>query len=556
MFKKLIAGVATIALALGMVALTTGPASATPAPKVVVCKYVGTPGVNETLQNTITVNANALGHGWDGSTFPFPFSDAQDHSVAIGFEGTTATCPAPQGPPPVVTKYGVAFYLYQKVDPTQPASWPNSGLQTLVVQDVDNTSAATNNYWTTFPGTLPPEVCGPGWGVQQDKVSFTGSFNFPTNILYPTDNIGWPPIYDAQHSELSSYTNITVPACTIKDAVASVVVSQPDCRVGGSPTFTLVNATWQSVPPTAPGSYTVTAVANPGHAFAGGATTLDVPYTIAGVLDPLSATCYNPKPVKPAFDFILHCGTYGSIELVDTLYIDYQLVYGDGQQGWNHVVAVAIAPYVLKAGAQSDWWIPLGVYWNCPEASYEVGACYADDDDESFKNLKVTFDNKSQFPQLYTIPALGIAEWVPANTVETVTIQIPTSGSSSYNVYAGLKKVLTIPSIEEFPGCIGVPLTGDPTHKDATCVDGQQQNGSIWVERKEGLLYTIWNVSDVPVVVATLSGAGDGTTSLPPGDYEVTVEALPGYVLDVTDPQTSGPWPYTISTPMRAAAGR
>ena len=103
MLKKLIAGIATLALALGMVALTTGPASASPDPKVVVCKYVGTPGVDETAGPTITVSSNTL-KDWDGSTFPFAFTDAQGKSVAIGFEGTTATCPAPEGAPtpPVV----------------------------------------------------------------------------------------------------------------------------------------------------------------------------------------------------------------------------------------------------------------------------------------------------------------------------------------------------------------------------------------------------------------------------------------------------------------------
>jgi hypothetical protein len=333
--------------------------------------------------------------------------------------------------------------------------------------------------------------------------------------------------------------------------VASVQVSQPDCRVPGSPTFTLTNATWSSEPPTAPGSYTITAVANPGHAFQGGATTLDVPYTIAGTLDPSSAQCYNPKPVAPKFDFILHCGTYGSITLVDTNYIDYQLVSGDGQQGWNHVVAVAIAPYVLKSGAKSDWWIYLGVYWNCPEpkATSEVGPCYADDD-VSFENLKVTFDNsESDIGQLFSIPALSIFEWVPAGATEIETIPVPTTGAPSYAVYAGLQKVLTTEPVEAFQGCIGVLLTGDPIHENATCDDGELQSGSIWVDRKEGLKYTITDVTDVPVVVATLTGPGDGTTSLPPGDYEVTLEALPGYVLDLQDPATSGPWSYTIHGP-------
>lgn len=58
--------------------------------KVYVCKYVGTPGVDERLQtgqNPIEVSVNALeGDGFAG-TFPFEFSDAQGRSVAIGYAG-------------------------------------------------------------------------------------------------------------------------------------------------------------------------------------------------------------------------------------------------------------------------------------------------------------------------------------------------------------------------------------------------------------------------------------------------------------------------------------
>ena len=72
--------------------------------KVVVCKYVGTPGVDERLQtgnNPITPDANSL-PGFTG-TFPWEFADAQGQSIAIRWaadshDGDISECPAPRGP--------------------------------------------------------------------------------------------------------------------------------------------------------------------------------------------------------------------------------------------------------------------------------------------------------------------------------------------------------------------------------------------------------------------------------------------------------------------------
>lgn len=121
-------------------------------------------------------------------------------------EAIVATAPTH---PPVTddpaTFYEVAFYVYKKLDVNAPASWPNSGVQDLIA-----TQPGTA-YFTEFPGVLPDYVCGEGWGVQQDKVAHTGGFAWPESIEYPDDNIGWPPIYAAQHAELSDY--VEVPEC-------------------------------------------------------------------------------------------------------------------------------------------------------------------------------------------------------------------------------------------------------------------------------------------------------------------------------------------------------
>ncbi|QNO37531.1 hypothetical protein H4J02_00290 [Protaetiibacter sp. SSC-01] len=107
--------------------------------------------------------------------------------------------------------YGVAIYVYKKLDPTKDASWSNSGPQKLLLQDVDNTSKETNTWYTSLDPALLGDICGPGWAVQQDKVSFTGSFSFPSAITPPADNIGWPPLYDAKHQNLEKL--VQVPTC-------------------------------------------------------------------------------------------------------------------------------------------------------------------------------------------------------------------------------------------------------------------------------------------------------------------------------------------------------
>jgi hypothetical protein len=180
--------------------------------KVFVCKYTGKPGVDEQLKggkNPISVSISAIDHNkWDG-TIPGYFSDAQDRSYVTAYDTgqTPPACPAPVGPPTVQKEVGL--YIYPLLDATKAPSWSNSGTQ-IFCESKDGDA-----WFTTLSCTLPPKVCGTGWGYQQDKVKnwgYTGNFNWPASIQYPTDNIGWPPIYDAKHGLLSELT--TVPDCT------------------------------------------------------------------------------------------------------------------------------------------------------------------------------------------------------------------------------------------------------------------------------------------------------------------------------------------------------
>lgn len=85
--------------------------------------------------------------------------------------------------------------------------------------------------------------------------------------------------------------------CVKNDADASIGTILATCAAPGSidtARTSLTNATWVDPLPTAPGSYTVVAKANAGHAFAGGATTKSFPIVIQQQLDPKSPFCDLP----------------------------------------------------------------------------------------------------------------------------------------------------------------------------------------------------------------------------------------------------------------------
>lgn len=140
--KKLILG----SIILGNLILGAGyVALAVPSPKYFVCKYVGTPGVNETLQtgnNPISVSGNAL-------TPPIviggSFSDAQGRSYVVA-EDTgqpEPTCPVPQNPtpptPPVTPTTPPTIPPTTQTPPvvTPPTTTPPAVQPTTVSEDIN-----------------------------------------------------------------------------------------------------------------------------------------------------------------------------------------------------------------------------------------------------------------------------------------------------------------------------------------------------------------------------------------------------------------------------------
>src|SRR4029434_3940971 len=101
-----ISAAATIA-AVGLVALSAPAYAADANSKVWVCKYVGKPGVDETLKggkNPIKVSGHSVDQDKDGQVFVGDqFADAQGRSVVVQIEGKNpgvASCPKAETLPP------------------------------------------------------------------------------------------------------------------------------------------------------------------------------------------------------------------------------------------------------------------------------------------------------------------------------------------------------------------------------------------------------------------------------------------------------------------------
>ncbi|GAB3040109.1 hypothetical protein GCM10027052_21070 [Parafrigoribacterium mesophilum] len=113
------------------------------------------------------------------------------------------------------------------------------------------------------------------------------------------------------------------------------------------------------------------------------------------------------------------------------------------------------------------------------------------------------------------------------NGVGTVTVKA--SPTTDRVIPKGTQRLFTF-TFTDAP-CPTAVIPGDPVAQDETCVAGNRTSGSVWVDLKDGVEYTI---DGQPVTSAT--------TLVKPGDHVVTATALDGFVL-------SGDthWPYTVT---------
>ncbi len=290
-----------------------------------------------------------------------------DGTTTKQFQGTLL--PATGNCPPGLA---VAIYIYPLIDSSKPASWNNSGMQTLIGHRL---ASSTHDWYTALP-TLPSYVCGTGWGVQQDIAQLSSTFtldSFPP-VVDRRSNIGvlgWPPILAAQHQSLSALVT-SIPACappvapTVKNSSQTCNTDGTSSTAAGTVTFAAGEWKWfdssnNEVSGTKnymAGDYTFTAKANSGYAFDNaGTTTLTFKVTVG--LDKAAGPCLIlVTPVQPRTTSTDVCGTAN-----DTLTVDSSMVGVTYTVTWNqaHTKATVTASvsdatkYFFAKGATTSW---------------------------------------------------------------------------------------------------------------------------------------------------------------------------------------------------------
>ena len=580
MFKKILAGVSSVSLALGIAALTSvvGPvaaasaASGPPAAKAgETCVSFGEPDKQAFYNGGLTVTKGAItitigaqyqaGKNWQVSSSGDAlatitiqsngtWSDRTGQTTLNGDSGADivgaviCTMAAAPPPPPTPPTPPVDPTPYVLVAWTMPSWSGDAHTPTWVPYQ---TFFAKTDLATKGLNALDAQLtaCGTSYQVDLYNDSATTTALVGGGKLYGPSNpaedfpapAGWDLTYKLIHNA----------DCLPRNAAAAAGVSTPTCQANGAATFTLAFAAWGDS--TGPedqtvGGHTRTAVAQAGHLFANGLASIDVSYTIPAHLDPLSANCYQPVPVKPSYSAINACGVYGSITLVDTAYITYAITHGDGQQGWNTVTATPVSPYTFDPYVTQSWNIYLGYYQDCyhPKVHAGLDPCSWDvNTATSVKVLTVIFDNTgSTVDVTFTIPSSGITQVVGAGLTDQVAIAIGTGGSPRIKVYADGDLLKKLHKIGSFDGCEPITVPADPSSAGTCTPDGSVADGAVNVDYQPlKVQYTITGGPGNVNLVATAAA-----TPLPPGTYTVTATALAGYVLSG---QSS--WDTTIDDP-------
>ncbi|MGW6129413.1 LPXTG cell wall anchor domain-containing protein [Cellulomonas sp. NPDC055163] len=144
-------------------------------------------------------------------------------SGVIAASTFAAAAPASATDRPYGKPYSVAAYVYKKIDPAKDAAWENSTEQFLVAA-WDGKEYRRDLTLEEIQAAVPVPVCGPGWGIQQDKAfGTTAVFTDPDKQpWYPKSYIGWwdknkggyqpGKLYEAAHWNLESGIG-SVPEC-------------------------------------------------------------------------------------------------------------------------------------------------------------------------------------------------------------------------------------------------------------------------------------------------------------------------------------------------------
>ena len=205
--------------------------------------------------------------------------------LSVGTHTRNATADAGFNFPNGTKHFGVT-YTIEKAD---PSLCPQDAIATVSVKtaatcDTSSVVVATTKF-ATLVGTL-----------DQTVGAHTATFKADAKHLFSTGNDTITVKYTIEAAN---------PALCPQDAVATASIDQQaTCLVDSTVKFTLANATWATEPVLTDGDHTLTAIADKGHLFAGGKSTLEVLYNIKKA-DP--ALCPGAATASASVESVATC---------------------------------------------------------------------------------------------------------------------------------------------------------------------------------------------------------------------------------------------------------
>ena len=213
----------------------------------------------------------------------------------------------------------------------------------------------------------------------------------PGNKVYPNPVAGThylPPLNNGgQQGAVSHWIVCWTTPTTPQDASASATPTDATCEASGGVNFSITNATWENDTDLTDGSRL--AIANAGHLFPGGASTLAVTYTIAPQLTGERCQVDYVTVGDPyAVDLICDDGFTDGYIWVDfggnlANELDYRIQGGPTNvdflatqevnvldPGDYTVTAIAKPGHTLDPNAQSVWLLTIGVSGDCQLISH------------------------------------------------------------------------------------------------------------------------------------------------------------------------------------------
>jgi LPXTG-motif cell wall-anchored protein len=519
MFKRLTAGVATLALALGMVAVTAAPA--------------------EAHHNTIAVSAACTSDYQYVVTWTITNSENISETITQSSNEALVPVGTVIGPKGVLTKtQTVSSPADLSLNLT--ARWDNGTVKadSNSIKAKNFPECAVNHVPVTICHATPPDTAAQGWHaitIDDDAIVKSAHNEQHDKDIIPAFSY-WEKVNGAWTMLTFSGKNLTTDfgegftgqeildaGCATAVTPANVEITQAQCIAPGQvgqgsyviPSTPgvqyFVNGSQTASPA---GTYytavntTVNVVAKPTQPWITltGTTSWKLEFGSPG------DCIYSTTPVKPAATDIAECGVYGSLVLPTTEGVKYTLTVGDGKQGPWTVVATPLPGWKFADGQASVTFTgDLGEYTKCATPVAPTATPITECGVYGSLVLPTTEGVK------YTL-TVGDGKQGPWTVVAT-----PTEGYS----FKGDQSVTFTGDLGKYTDC-AVPVT--PGFTDSECTPGGPSQATYTVPAAAGVQYliTIGEGETVEVEQGTYPVANGASVV-------IEAKAKPGYTLKGQD---------------------